>query len=708
MSWLSRVHSVRLATAIVACGSVLGARAGDDDQQGNRDPYIVAGPVYLSFTIDADADDGTEVNASAWHADGYAGSDCNRLGAADGESYAVGLRFHLREVCQGESFAYARLVIPARDDGAVDSVVRLRIVGVDQDSPNWLNSALLSQLPQTDASIDWELHSNWPGSAADTECVPLYRYSDDISPIINEIVGRPDWGSGANGRTLALVIQDSGSAGGSFLGCWDYHEIDHAGCPGTVVAPVLELYRTVRDTFFGRELLGRPTARSVTVTAFSLLTLEAYVEHGPAPGDYTAQTAPVVCNGGTPLEVLVDGLVPNTRYYYRLRYRRPGGLEFAAGPAGTFHTQRPPGEAFTFTVQADSEIQHKNQTHDWQREQLYQAALRNALADEPDFHLDLGDTFHCESYSGRDVLDLAEAVKRHLDQRPFFGLICHSAPLFCVLGNHEGEQGWRLDGTPDNVAVWATHARKLLYPLPVPDDFYTGSSEDVTFTGLRENYYAWEWGDALFVVLDPYWYTTRKPHSLPLDGPPGSGDNWDWTLGHTQYDWLRATLAGSAATFKFVFAHQVTGGVTTYGRGGAEAASHALGRRGSFEWGGQDLLGNDVFDLMRRNWGAPVHDVLVDNRVTIFFHGHDHLFARQELDRIVYQECPQPSDITYGWGHAADGRYHAGLKLPNSGHLRVRVSPSAVTVEYVRAYLPGDGPNGEVADSYSPPAPGQP
>jgi len=38
---------------------------------------------------------------------------------------------------------------------------------------------------------------------------------------------------------------------------------------------------------------------------------------------------------------------------------------------------------------------------------------------------------------------------------------------------------------------------------------------------------------------------------------------------------------------------------------------------------------------------------------------------------------------------------------PNSGHLRVTVSPEKVTVDYVRAFLPGDGVNGHIEYSYS-------
>ena len=33
-----------------------------------------------------------------------------------------------------------------------------------------------------------------------------------------------------------------------------------------------------------------------------------------------------------------------------------------------------------------------------------------------------------------------------------------------------------LDGTPDNVAVWAQTSRNAYYPQPAPDVFYTGDA----------------------------------------------------------------------------------------------------------------------------------------------------------------------------------------------------------------------------------------
>jgi hypothetical protein len=92
---------------------------------------------------------------------------------------------------------------------------------------------------------------------------------------------------------------------------------------------------------------------------------------------------------------------------------------------------------------------------------------------------------------------------------------------------------------------------------------------------------------------------------------------------------------------------------------------------------------------------------MADSGVTIFFHGHDHVFVKQDLGGVIYQECPQPDEPGYGHGFSQEGMYTYGHLVHNSGHLRVSVSPAAVTVEYIRAYLPGDGLNGKVAYSYT-------
>jgi hypothetical protein len=204
----------------------------------------------------------------------------------------------------------------------------------------------------------------------------------------------------------------------------------------------------------------------------------------------------------------------------------------------------------------------------------------------------------------------------------------------------------------------------------VPDNFYAGDSIPEAPGGLLENYFAWGWGDALFVVLDPYRYSLRQ-HG-------GASDGWAWSLGRGQYDWLAKTLAGSPAKFKFVFTHNLLAGDQA-SRGGVEIA-------GFNEWGGKNFDGTEGFAQHRPGWPMPLHQLLLRNRVTAVFRAHDNFYARQELDGILYLMVPQPSfagndsirDLeNYGYKH--------GAFLGNSGHVRVTVSPHKVVVEYVKS-----------------------
>ncbi|MEI6972904.1 MAG: metallophosphoesterase, partial [bacterium] len=270
------------------------------------------------------------------------------------------------------------------------------------------------------------------------------------------------------------------------------------------------------------------------------------------------------------------------------------------------------------------------------------------------------------------------------------GLIGHSVPLFLAIGNHDGEETFK-GGSADagGLAVWACKQRKLYFSNPEPGDFYGGNAIPDPNAGLRQDYYSWEWGDALLVVLEPYWYSR---------GTKGGSEPWNMTLGKAQYDWLASTLRASKAKYKFIFIHQLVGGLDKGGRGGSEAAP-------LFEWGGHEKDGKDTFAVNRPGWGKPIHDILVETGVSAVFHGHDHFFAHQVLDGIVYQLVPQP-------GHPGDGSirdarnygYVSGDTRPGSGHVRVTVSRDRSTVEYVRTHQNrgrDQEANGSVEFSYS-------
>lgn len=444
-------------------------------------------------------------------------------------------------------------------------------------------------------------------------------------------------------------------------------------------------------SFDGSILLGSPESTSIKANILSPdQSGQLSIQYGTTSGVYSNATNPVALSAGTPATITISGLTANTQYYYRVNLQPTAGGGATTAGEYTFHTARPPGSTFTFTVQADSHLDGNSNLN------VYRTALGNMLADGADFHIDLGDTFMCEKFSApfTAIAQTAptEAIVdgRYNYERSNFGILAPSSPLFLVNGNHDGEAGWLNNGTGDNVAIWTVRARQSNFLNPVPDSFYSGDSTVDPYVGQRASWYAWQWGDALFIVLDPFWYTTQQPGS----------DGWVLTLGQTQYNWLQQTLASSTATYKFVFIHNLVGGLLGQMRGGVEAAPY-------FEWGGNNLDGTAAFSQMRPGWAMPIHQLLVKYGVTAVFHGHDHLYAHQQLDGIHYQEVPQPSAINFNSGAslAASYNYTSGTILSSSGHMRVTVSPTGVTVQYVRAWLPtqenAQQQNGEVDDSYT-------
>ena len=182
------------------------------------------------------------------------------------------------------------------------------------------------------------------------------------------------------------------------------------------------------------------------------------------------------------------------------------------------------------------------------------------------------------------------------------------------------------------------------------------------------------------------------PGATPTDG--SKPNNWDWTLGQTQYLWMRGVLENSTATHKFVFAHHSRG----QGRGGIAWAT-------GYEWGG--MQGNQYkFDQFRPGWGKPIQKVFEDTGVDIFFQGHDHLYAKEQLNGVVYQEVPMPSDATYTFGYTANADAYTNVILDGTGHIKVNVSSDCVSVDYIKSYIPGTSgsvghTNGEIGYSYS-------
>ncbi|HEU5396178.1 MAG TPA: metallophosphoesterase, partial [Verrucomicrobiae bacterium] len=423
-------------------------------------------------------------------------------------------------------------------------------------------------------------------------------------------------------------------------------------------------------------ILGRATDKSITVSALCREGVEGFYEYGTRAGVDTNKTALIHFAANKPVETALTNLLPDTQYFYRLQYRKPGETSFTARPEGRFHTQRSAGSAFTFAIQGDSHPERPQMSDP----NLYARTLRSAARDNPDFYICMGDDF---SVAPVRTVDWPGIAERYTLQRPFLGLVGQSAPVFLLNGNHEQASLFNYDQADERhqVAVFAQNARNLFFPTPGPDGFYSGDAESLKDIGLRRDYCAWTWGDALFVILDNYWHSPVQVdsgfHEEETGGGRGRRDGWALTLGDSQYQWFKRTLETSRAKYKFVFAHHVMG----TGRGGVDECD-------LYEWGGRNRRGDWEFAGRRPGWELPVHQLVVKHGVTIFFQGHDHLYCRQERDGVVYQEVPMPADQGYATYNA--DRYGSGAKFPNSGYLRVTVSPEDVKVEYVRSFLPQD------------------
>ena len=424
-----------------------------------------------------------------------------------------------------------------------------------------------------------------------------------------------------------------------------------------------------------RSWLCRPGSDSMGLSLFAQQTLEARVSWGLSGRAIRRHSEWFGLNPGETRVVPMTGLLADRAYTYTVVVR--GDPDIAGAPlTGSFHTRRAPRSTFKVAVQADSHLDTGTDVR------VYQQTLDNIRADAPDFLIDLGDTTMVDKFGGF----YTRAESQYIAQRHFLGAIADAVPILMALGNHDGEKAERLNGHPDSMPLWSLRMRKKYFPNPEPGGIYSGNRTPREGVGLLQDYYAWEWGSALFVVLDPFWFTTSRRRDDP----------WAMTLGDEQYRWLSSVLESSRAPFKIVFIHHLVGGRDREVRGGVAIAP-------LMEWGGRNADGTDGFREHRPGWSQPIHSLLKAHGVSAVIHGHDHLFATETLDGIVYQAVPQPGHPRANARSAGDYGYTGQIR-EGSGHLRLTLGPRQASVEFVRVAVPGvtatSGTNAEVAHRY--------
>jgi phosphodiesterase/alkaline phosphatase D-like protein len=383
------------------------------------------------------------------------------------------------------------------------------------------------------------------------------------------------------------------------------------------------------------------TGKSIDFKVTASLAVSVFIEYGTSKGVYKSKSTTIKVAKNSTQSVLISSLTPNTRIYYRVRYSIGTGKTIYSLASSSLLTSD--GKVSNvFAVQADPHMDENSSG------EIYDGTLKQIVAASPAFLMDLGDIFMVDKLADKSEKNIRarfELMKSYYDK-------LGSVPFKITLGNHDGELGYSKFNTKSY--------RKEYFPEQ------TGELA----------YYAFTLGDSLHISLDPFTYTTSNPKV----------DGWQWTLGKTQYDWFRSTLENSQAKYKFIYIHHLLVG-DAQSRGGVEIA-------GFNEWGGKNKDGTYGFDSNRPGWGKPIHQLLKENKVTIVFKGHDHLYVKQELDGIVYQSVPQPSHAGDKVNSATEYGYIQGKVVGGSGYMKVSTGSSNVQVEFVKW-------DGSIADTYT-------
>ncbi|MDB9822944.1 metallophosphoesterase [Deltaproteobacteria bacterium] len=390
--------------------------------------------------------------------------------------------------------------------------------------------------------------------------------------------------------------------------------------------------------------LGKPTYSTITVNLVAgEKPIDCFLEfrRKTETNDKSwFQTKIFSINADTPADILLEPLIPGTIYEYQVHARLKGAGDFETLTANTFMTQRKDSSPFSFAMISDSHIAPNYQD----RLEILSDISASILARKPDFMLMLGDNIQTFTSHGGPMTEERFGPMLYSLLRQGLGDLPASAPVFKVIGNWEGENGWH----PDRERGWARKARMAWIPNPGPDTYPEGGNE-------HEDYYGFAWGDLLCLVITVTGYTLSDH---VYQGAIGTGD--DWSLGKEQRDWLYDQLSKSNAKWKLLFIHHTVGGNaggdtdTRYGRGGGQAAGT----------GEQKLI----------------HQWMRKFGVKALFYGHDHVFTDIPVDGIHYV-CVGSAGAPWKFPKENTGyeRYWT-----ESGYTWVDVHKDKLTVSFVK------------------------
>lgn len=243
----------------------------------------------------------------------------------------------------------------------------------------------------------------------------------------------------------------------------------------------------------------------------------AYRSDNPAsPNDGVGQFAvvanPVSDGPGRSFKSVIKGLSPNTRYHYKVT------VDGKTDPAwaGSFKTAPAAGKPAAFRLALTSCMKIGKA----------QASWFLLLAQQPDFHLTVGDTHYA------DTTDPAVQLKHHVAYRrkPEFATVLRNIPTYAIWDDHDygpNNSDGTSKGKEQSLAGWKqVWANPALGTPDTPGAFFKFSHGDVDFFMVDSRYH-------------------RSPDEAP-------DDDQKRMLGDAQFAWLLDGLRGSQARFKVI------------------------------------------------------------------------------------------------------------------------------------------------------------
>ena len=239
---------------------------------------------------------------------------------------------------------------------------------------------------------------------------------------------------------------------------------------------------------------------------------EGVSETDKKTGDLKAISNQAAKGLGQIFKSTLEGLSPNTEYRYQVSIDGKSDPDWK----GSFKTAAVEGKSTSFRMAITSCMKIGRPQGSWNL----------LLAEQPDFHLTVGDTHYA------DTTDPTVQLKHHVTYRRVkeFANVLRQVPTYAIWDDHDygpNNSDGTAKGKEFSLAGW-----KQAWPNPVSGTTDTPGA-----------FFKFSRGDVDFFVVDGRYY--RDPNELPDD------DN-KRKLGDAQFEWLLNGLKKSKAQFKVI------------------------------------------------------------------------------------------------------------------------------------------------------------